>query len=65
MPDRPSLSLRYQLGSHWLPSFVSSVPAFRNGHDSPRLYLERCITRIDALERQVPGTTVFESPKSW
>jgi Asp-tRNA(Asn)/Glu-tRNA(Gln) amidotransferase A subunit family amidase len=48
-----SLPLPYRLGSHALPSFVSCVAAFREGRDSPREYLEHCITNITALEPQL------------
>ena len=36
-----------------LPSFSASVPAFREGRDSPRAFLERCLEVIAAREPEI------------
>jgi len=51
--DRQSPAGRYDASSHRMLSFHDAVAGFRNGTDSPRAYLERCIERIEALDSTV------------
>ena len=43
----------YDPRSPGLVPFASAVPAFLDGGDTPRDYLERCIEAIEARESQV------------
>ena len=40
----------YDPSTHRMLSFHDAVAKFRDGSDTPRAYLERCIERIEALE---------------
>lgn len=44
---------RYDPATHRMLSFHDAVAKFRNGSDTPRAYLERCIERIETLESAV------------
>jgi Asp-tRNA(Asn)/Glu-tRNA(Gln) amidotransferase A subunit family amidase len=48
-----SLPLSCQPGASPSPSFTSCAGSFRDGSDSPREFLERCIARIEALEPHI------------
>ena len=43
----------YDPSTHRMLSFHDAVARFRDGSDTPRAYLERCIERIEALEPTV------------
>jgi Asp-tRNA(Asn)/Glu-tRNA(Gln) amidotransferase A subunit family amidase len=43
----------YDPSTHRMLSFHDVVAKFRDGSDTPRAYLERCIERIEALEPEV------------
>jgi Asp-tRNA(Asn)/Glu-tRNA(Gln) amidotransferase A subunit family amidase len=43
----------YDPKTHRMLSFHDAAAAFRDGRDTPRAYLERCIERIEALESVV------------
>ena len=43
----------YDPATHQMLSFHSAVARFRDGSDTPRAYLERCVERIEALEPAV------------
>ena len=36
-----------------LPSFVAAIPRFRDGSDTPRAFLERCLETIAARDREI------------
>jgi len=42
--------MTYQPGGRSLPCFTTTVPAFLNGDDTPRAFLERCLEVLDARE---------------
>src|SRR5262249_37468592 len=42
-----------EIGKPEARSYFAAAPAFRDGTDTPRAFLERCITTIEALEPQV------------
>ena len=44
---------RYDSSTHRMLSFHDAVARFRDGTDTPRAYLERCIERIEALDPAV------------
>ena len=46
-------ALTYDPKSASLTTFYDAVPAFRDGSDDPRAYLERCLETIDAREPEV------------
>src|SRR5437763_1618732 len=43
----------YDPATHRMLSFHDAAAKFRDGSDTPRAYLERCIERIEALEPTV------------
>jgi Asp-tRNA(Asn)/Glu-tRNA(Gln) amidotransferase A subunit family amidase len=43
----------YDAATHRMLSFHDAIAKFRNGTDTPRAYLERCIARIETLEPAV------------
>ena len=51
--DKQSPAGAYDPSTHRMLSFHDAVAKFRDGSDTPRAYLERCIERIEALERAV------------
>ena len=53
MTDNLSPAGVYDAATHRMLSFHDAVAKFRNGTDTPRAYLERCIARIEALEPAV------------
>ena len=55
MPDinKHSPAGPYDPATHRMLSFHDAVAEFRDGTDTPRAYLERCIERIEALEPAV------------
>ena len=40
----------YDPKTHRLMTFHDAVAKFRDGADTPRAYLERCLEKIDAIE---------------
>jgi len=44
---------RYVAAHDDLPSFVAALPGFRNGSDTPRAFLERCLETVSAREAEV------------
>ena len=50
----------YAPGTHSLMTFHDSVPAFRDGADTPRDYLERCFEKIAAIEDEVMAWEVID-----
>ena len=53
MAEGTSPAGRYDPKTHRMLSFHDAVARFRDGSDTPRAYLERCIARIEALEPAV------------
>ena len=55
MPDlsKRSPAGAYDPSTHRMLSFHDVAAKFRDGSDTPRAYLERCIERIEALEPEV------------
>ena len=51
--DKQSPAGAYDPATHKMLGFHNSVAQFRDGADTPRAYLERCIERIEALEPAV------------
>ncbi len=51
--DKQSPAGTYDPATHWMLGFHNAVAQFRDGADTPRAYLERCIERIEALEPAV------------
>ena len=45
-----------------LRSFFASVAAFKDGTDTPRLFLERCIETIDARESEIGAFVTTNLP---
>lgn len=50
---------RYDPQTTRLRSFHDRIPAFRNGSDTPRAYLERCLEQIDKKEGDVRAFVVL------
>ena len=48
--DKQSPAGAYDPATHKMLGFHNAVAQFRDGADTPRAYLERCIERIEALE---------------
>jgi Asp-tRNA(Asn)/Glu-tRNA(Gln) amidotransferase A subunit family amidase len=51
--DKQSPAGAYDPATHKMLGFHNAVAQFRDGADTPRAYLERCIERIEALEPAV------------
>jgi Asp-tRNA(Asn)/Glu-tRNA(Gln) amidotransferase A subunit family amidase len=51
--DKRSPAGAYDPATHWMLGFHNAVAQFRDGADTPRAFLERCIERIEALEPAV------------
>ena len=49
-PDSSATVSPYDPRTHSLLSFHDRLAAFKDGSDTPRAYLERCLAVIDALE---------------
>ena len=64
MAEGTSPAGRYDPKTHRMLSFHDVVPKFRDGSDSPRAYLERCIERIEALEPQVKAWAWLDLPSA-
>lgn len=52
-------AIAYDPRTFRLPSFTAAVQDFRDGRDTPRALLERCIARIETLEPQVKAFVVL------
>src|SRR5215831_21288803 len=57
--DRKSPAGRYDPATHRMLDFHHALAKFRDGSDTPRTYLERCIERIEALEPAVMAFAVL------
>ncbi len=59
MPDDVPAGGRYDPRAHQMMTFHNRVPAFREGADSPRALLERCLTAIGAREDEIMAWEVI------
>lgn len=57
--DEPMMTETYDPKTISLLSFSNAVPAFVDGNDTPRAYLERCIETIEAREPAVEAFVTF------
>ena len=51
----------YDPKKHKLMTFHDAIPKFRDGSDTPRAYLERCLERIDAIENDVMAWEIINT----
>ena len=51
----------YDPSTHRMLSFHDAAAKFRDGADTPRAYLERCIERIEALDSRGDGICLPQS----
>ena len=51
----------YDPKKHKLMTFHDAVAKFRDGSDTPRAYLERCLERIDAIENDVMAWEIINT----
>ncbi|MBT5457869.1 MAG: hypothetical protein HOK82_14780, partial [Rhodospirillaceae bacterium] len=60
-PDSTGPSGTYHPKTVELRSFHDHVPAFLDGSDNPRLYLERCLEHMAEREPQVKAFVVLDA----
>ena len=60
MPDDAPARGRYDPRAHAMMTFHDRVPAFREGTDSPRALLERCLEAIAAREDEIMAWEVID-----
>ena len=51
----------YDPKKHKLMTFHDAIAKFRDGSDTPRAYLERCLERIDAIENDVMAWEIINT----
>ena len=60
-PDSAGSHTPYDPKTVELRSFYDCVPAFMDGADNPRLYLERCLEHMAAREPEVKAFVVMDA----